>query len=211
VRAVIRAVLFDVAGVLTAPIGPAFATQAQRAGLDLLELQGSALAAFAAPGDSDLPAHRIERGEISLAEFLDGLDPADRASRLLMDPASPYFVPTEFGPSEAMHAFVREVRASGRRTAVVSNVVHEWVPWWEATIPVDEFDTVVYSCSVGLRKPNPAIYYHALVQLGVEPHEALFLDDFEAMVTGARSIGMHAVHVQDQAAAITEARAVLGL
>lgn len=207
----IKAVCFDVAGVLTAPIGPPFAAKAQAAGIDLLELQSSALVAFAAPGDSDLPAHRIERGEITLEEFLGGLDPNDRASRLLMDPASKYFVPPAFEGHAGMHALVRDVRASGRGTAVISNVVHEWVPWWESTIPLDLFDAVVYSCAVGLRKPNPAIFYHALVQLGVEPHEALFLDDFEAMVQGAREIGMHAVHVLDHDTAIAEARALLGL
>ena len=128
----IRAVCFDVAGVLTAPIGPAFVGQAQKAGLDLLELQRSALNAFSAPGDTDLPAHRFERGEISLAEFVASSDPDDRATRILMDPASKYFVPAAFEPSAAMHSFVAEVRASGRATAVISNVVHEWVPWWES-------------------------------------------------------------------------------
>lgn len=211
VPGVIKAVCFDVAGVLTAPIGPPFAARALQAGLDLLELQSSALAAFAAPGDSDLPAHRIERGEISLEDFLSGLDPADRASRILMDPASQYFVPPGFEGHSGMHELVRDVRNSGRRTAVISNVVQEWVPWWDATIPRDLFDEVVYSCDVGLRKPNPAIYYHALVRLGVEPHEALFLDDFEAMVAGARAVGMHAIHVQQHDRAIAEARTLLGL
>ena len=209
---VIRAVCFDVAGVLTESIGMAFVAQTQRAGLDLLDLQRSALSAFASPGDGDLPAHRLERGEISLEEFLAGLDPADRASRVLMDPASKYFVPDHFAPSEAMHGFVAELRGLGYRTAVISNSVTEWVPWWNKVIPpADQFDSIVYSCSVGLRKPNPAIYYQALIALGVEPQEALFLDDFEAMVEGARAIGMQAVHVVDHARAITEARGLLGL
>ena len=207
----IKAVLFDVAGVLTAPIGPPFAAKALQAGLDLRELSSSALAAFAAPGDSDLPAHRIERGEISLEDFLSGLDPADRASRILMDPVSRYFVPPAFEGHAGMHELVRDVRNSGRRTAVISNVVQEWLPWWEASIPLDLFDEVVYSCSVGLRKPNPAIYYHAVIRLGVEPQEALFLDDFEAMVDGARAIGMQAIHVQQHDRAIAEARTLLGL
>lgn len=207
----IKAVCFDVAGVLTAPIGPPFAAKAQQAGLDLVELQSSALVAFAAPGDSDLPAHRLERGEISLDDFLGGLDPKDRASRLLMDPASKYFVPPAFEGHAGMHALVRDVRASGRATAVISNVVNEWLPWWEGTIPMDCFDQVVFSSVVGLRKPNPAIYYHALVRLGVEPREVLFLDDFEAMVAGARAIGMHAIHVLDHDTAIAEARDLLAL
>lgn len=207
---VIRAVCFDIAGVLTRPIGPAFVAQTVAAGLDVLDLQNSALVALSMPGDSDLPANRLERGEISLAEFFDTVHPGDRATRVLFDPVSPHFVPAFFEPSEPMHAFVDDLVADGYRLGVISNGVHEWVPWWEAMIPLrDRFDVVVHSCQVGLRKPNPAIYYHALVQLGVEPHEALFLDDFDAMVDGARSIGMHVVHVTDHDAAIAEARFLL--
>ena len=206
----IRAVCFDIAGVLTAPIGPAFLAQAQAAGLDLLDLQNSALAALSLPGDGDLPANRLERGEISLGEFFDSVHPDDRATRVLFDPASKHFVPAFFEPSSAMHGFARELHAEGYRLAVISNGVHEWVPFWEAMIPgPDLFDVVVHSCKVGHRKPNPAIYYHALVQLGLEPEQTLFLDDFEAMVEGARSIGMHAVHVTEHADAVAEARALL--
>ncbi len=45
----------------------------------------------------------------------------------------------------------------------------------------------------------------------MEPGEALYLDDFEAMVEGARAVGMQAVHVTDHDRAVAEARALLGL
>ena len=35
------------------------------------------------------------------------------------------------------------------------------------------FDVIVFSCEVGLRKPNPAIFRHACERLDVEPTEAL--------------------------------------
>jgi len=209
---VIKAVCFDVAGVMTQPIGTAFMQQINAAGLQITDLANSSLMSFSVAGDGDVPAHRLERGELTLEEFFALLSPSDRASRPLMDPASRYFVPGVFEPHDGMHAFVREVRDAGLRTALITNSVAEWVPWWDRLLPAGvQFDETVHSCRVGLRKPNAAIYYHALVRLGVEPGEALYLDDFEAMVEGAREVGMGAVHVIDHDRAIAEARTLLGL
>jgi putative hydrolase of the HAD superfamily len=74
------------------------------------------------------------------------------------------------------------------------------------TPPLDLFDVVVHSCTVGLRKPNPAIYEFALDALGIAAHEALYLDDFPAMAEAAAALGMVTVHVTDHASAIDEAR-----
>jgi len=100
--------------------------------------------------------------------------------------------------------------ARGYRTALITNSVVEWLPWWDRVLPDgDVFDVVVHSCRVGLRKPDPAIYRLALDRLGVQPAEAMFLDDFEAMADAAREVGMHVVHVTEHAAALRDARALL--
>lgn len=206
----IRAVCFDVGGVMTHPIGNVFAVQSRAAGLEVTNIQQSMLADFSTGPDGDRPAHRLERGEITLADFMAQLHPDDRATRMLMDPQSEYFVPGHFEPHAGMHAFVDEVQARGFRTALITNSVVEWLPWWDRVVPnLDRFDAVVHSCKVGLRKPDPAIYLHALALLGVEPQEALFLDDFEAMADAARAVGMHVVHVTDHDTALTAARALL--
>jgi putative hydrolase of the HAD superfamily len=73
---------------------------------------------------------------------------------------------------------VRSLRAEGYRTAIVTNNVREASDTWRAKLPLDElFDAVVDSCEVGMRKPNPAIYLHALALLDVPPARAVFLDD----------------------------------
>lgn len=59
------------------------------------------------------------------------------------------------------------------------------------------FDTLILSCEVGVAKPDPRIYQEALRQLGVAPHEAVFIDDFPANVEGARALGLHAIHFRD--------------
>ena len=47
-----------------------------------------------------------------------------------------------------------------------------------------------------MRKPDPAIYHLALAELGgVEPGRAVFLDDHEGNIAGARAVGLHAILV----------------
>jgi HAD superfamily hydrolase (TIGR01509 family) len=62
-----------------------------------------------------------------------------------------------------------------------------------------------------MRKPNPAIFHHALELLGdVEPSQAVFLDDAPGNVEGARRAGLHGIHVDDLDAALAELDALLG-
>lgn len=72
---------------------------------------------------------------------------------------------------------------------------------------------VVVSCDVGVRKPDPAIYELALERLGsVPPERAVFLDDMEGNLAGARDIGMHTVLVDDDTqAAIDRLETMLSL
>ena len=81
---------------------------------------------------------------------------------------------------------VRELRADGYRTAILTNNVKEWGTYWKASIPLDLFDEIVDSCEVGLRKPDPAIYRLTCDRLKVTPEAAVFLDDTRRHVEGAR-------------------------
>jgi putative hydrolase of the HAD superfamily len=55
-------------------------------------------------------------------------------------------------------------------------------------------DTIVISSEVGMRKPDPGIFRLALDELGVEPHDAMFVGDrLETDVQGAANLGMTTV------------------
>ena len=59
---------------------------------------------------------------------------------------------------------------------------------------MDQFDATVFSCSVGMRKPDPRIYRLACEELGVEPEEAMFVGDgANDELAGAERVGMKAV------------------
>jgi putative hydrolase of the HAD superfamily len=87
--------------------------------------------------------------------------------------------------------WVDHLRADGIKAGVISNMfiglakqIRAGAPW------LHRFDDYTISAEIGATKPDPAIYRHSLERLGVRPHEALFLDDRENNVEGARAIGM---------------------
>jgi putative hydrolase of the HAD superfamily len=65
---------------------------------------------------------------------------------------------------------------------------------WSETVFADVFDATVFSCSVGLRKPDPRIYRIACEELDVEPEDAVFVGDgANDELAGAERVGMRAV------------------
>lgn len=209
--AAVRAVVFDVGGVLTEPLGETIGRRMLQTGVDLEVMASVMLPMFASPTDGDEPAHRLERGEITIADFVASMgDHADLVRRVL-DPASADFA-IVLSPHHGMQALVAELKEAGFATGLLSNSIREWQAAWDAAITdPGTFDARVFSWDVGLRKPNPAAYHLVCDRLGVAPAEVLFLDDFEPMVAGARDAGLQALHVRDHATAIAEVRSLLSL
>ena len=88
--------------------------------------------------------------------------------------------------------WVERLRAGGIRTGVLSNMfialateLRRSAPW------LASFDAHTFSAEIHITKPYPEIYRHNLRQMGVSEEHALFLDDREENVAGARAIGMH--------------------
>ena len=94
------------------------------------------------------------------------------------------------GAVETLH----ELRKHGYRLGLIT-VCSEDVPEiWDETPFAGLFDSTVFSCAVGLRKPDPRIYRLACEELGVEPREAMFVGDgANDELGGAERVGMHAV------------------
>jgi len=65
---------------------------------------------------------------------------------------------------------------------------------WPETPFAKLFDAAVFSCSVGLRKPDPRIYQLACEELEVELEEAMFVGDgANDELAGAQRVGMRVV------------------
>jgi putative hydrolase of the HAD superfamily len=97
-------------------------------------------------------------------------------------------------PREGALETLRELRERGFRLGMISVCSEEVAELWEETPFAGLFDSTVFSCSVGLRKPDPAIYRLALDELGVEPADAVFVGDgANDELRGAERVGMRAV------------------
>jgi epoxide hydrolase-like predicted phosphatase len=73
----------------------------------------------------------------------------------------------------------------------------------------DLVDEIVYSHEAGISKPDPRIYALICERLNVVPGEMVFLDDAGPCVAGAREAGIHAVRYENNAQAIAEIEKLL--
>ena len=182
----ITAVVFDFGGVLTSP---------PFAGLDAYAAQlGLPAGALARYFRGDPQMARLETGEIRSSDFFKYVcidAEARHGVRIdlhsLAESAAPSVVPE-------MLELVGSLR--GRcRTALLTNNVREAT--WRSDFPMELFDVVVDSSSVGVRKPDPAIYAALLAQLGCAPEHVAFFDDFEENLAPALALGMAAIQFTD--------------
>src|SRR5262249_3516364 len=73
----------------------------------------------------------------------------------------------------------------------------------------DDFKEIVISGAVGLLKPEPEIFLHALGVFGIEPEDAIFIDDREDNVSAARAVGIHAYQFRPERECVERLKAVI--
>jgi epoxide hydrolase-like predicted phosphatase len=94
-----------------------------------------------------------------------------------------------------MDDLLRELRDHGYRLGVISNTSRIDLGIYLAQKRGLDgiFETVVSSAEVGIAKPDAAIYQIALDLFGIQPHEALFVDDLVRNTTAAESLGIPSI------------------
>ncbi|HVR28892.1 MAG TPA: HAD-IA family hydrolase [Thermoanaerobaculia bacterium] len=86
------------------------------------------------------------------------------------------------------------MRALGLKLAVISNFDERLPGILEGLGLAARVDAVVVSSALGVAKPNPAIFHHALGRLGVEARAAIHIGDHRLEdVEGAQGAGMAAL------------------
>jgi len=88
---VFKAVIFDVAGVLTESIGQILLEAAVGIEGDLEKLAEALIPVFMGEGDTDVAGHRLERGEITLDFFLASLGEVEKEAWTILHPDSGNF------------------------------------------------------------------------------------------------------------------------
>ena len=191
----VEAVLFDFGGVFTESPFLAAHEAGEELGIDVDVAFDLCFGTY--HHDGDHPWHRLERGEMTLEDARQALramavergydvDPIDFLMRLAR----------EDHQREPVIQRALAVKATGIRTACVTNNILEFGEGWRSLVPVDDlFDTVVDSCHAGVRKPDPRIYRLALDAVDVDAEAAVFLDDHPANVAAAEALGMRGIVV----------------
>jgi 2-haloacid dehalogenase len=105
----------------------------------------------------------------------------------------PRFDETIRGPIPGMAEIVTDLDAAGVPLFAITNFSGEF---WRAWAPQHDdlfgrFRDIVVSGDEKLVKPNPAIYRLALDRFGLEPQDAVFVDDNAANIHAANALGIH--------------------
>ncbi|KAI9311185.1 HAD-like domain-containing protein [Dichotomocladium elegans] len=214
---VFKAVIFDIGGVCVGSPIAAIHKYEKKAGLPYNYLN----VAIVVQGDQGA-FQRLERAEIKLVDFYKKFgeelsDPRNKKAyqdylRKQGKPV-PEHIPdvrvdgkalwtmmmdeTDIVDPRIIHA-IQRLKASGRFIVAALTNNSETTPDQSKTSESLKqlFDHFIESKVVGLRKPDPNFYLHACRIIGIEPHEAIFLDDIGMNLSSAKQLGMETIHVK---------------
>jgi putative hydrolase of the HAD superfamily len=86
-----------------------------------------------------------------------------------------------------------QIKSVGLKIGLITDCSAEAPREWPHTSLAPWFDVTVFSCLVGMKKPDPRIYNLALSQLGVTAAESLYIGDGSSQeLTGAAAVGIDA-------------------
>lgn len=117
-----------------------------------------------------------------------------------------------FGADHLDHTLMAYIRSLRPRykTGLLSNAMNNLRAALTVEYPIlDAFDAIVISGEVGVMKPHPAIYRLAAERLGVQPSEAIFVDDSIQNIHGAQAAGMRAVLFTSREQTLSELQSLL--
>jgi putative hydrolase of the HAD superfamily len=93
-----------------------------------------------------------------------------------------------------MLAWAAALQAAGIKTAILSNMGEVNLAYMRKNFDwLSGFNHLTWSCELRTAKPDPAIYQHTLDRLGVQPEEAIFIDDIPANIVAARALGIDGI------------------
>ena len=186
-----RAVLFDFGGVLIRMDADAYDGIGERWNLP----PGALIEAF-----YTIPEwHAIETGEGNWERWQRGVE--QRLAPWLTDPVGDVqaILDAWYAQPWRYHLpnfeLARELQASGCKIGVLSNAPDDFRETFLSRSPTEiEWDAIVVSGEVGMRKPDPRIFQLAADEIGEPPERCFFIDDLQENAAGARAIGMRAFH-----------------
>jgi len=213
---VIRGVIFDLGSTLIRFDGdwPQVMTESQRILIEQLHQEGFVLdrEAFAEDFRRELEAYHLERDQ-QFVEITTGFllrkvmarfgypsvdDEIVRRAMSCMYAVSE----ARWHPMEGVHAMLEEMRGLGYRLGLISNAgdaenVQRLIDKAELR---DYFDPILISASVGLRKPNPALFELVLEQWQLPAKQVVMVGDMlGADILGGQNAGLRQIWLTAEA------------
>lgn len=102
-------------------------------------------------------------------------------------------------PPAATLATLSNLRERKYIIGLISNCSDEVSFLWGSSPLLSVIQEPVFSCSIGLKKPDPQIYLIAAAKLDAKARECIFVDDSAEYLIGAGEAGMAGVLIQDRA------------
>ncbi|KAG8597771.1 hypothetical protein GDO81_002385 [Engystomops pustulosus] len=204
-----KAVVFDMGGVLL----PSPYTLAEGWEIRNNVPNGTIIEAILTGGDRG-PWMKYMRGELSAQGFVQEF--GDQCSNITGHPVPVHSFLSELTSKDMakqlpeMTEAIQCIKAEGLKTAVLSN--NFYLHSGESFLPVDrsQFDVVIESCIEGICKPDPRIYQLCSERLGVQPAEAIFLDDIGQNLKAAAQLGFRTIKVNNVKDALKDLENILG-
>ena len=98
--------------------------------------------------------------------------------------------------NEPLLTFIRNKLRPKYKLGFLSNASDDWLSELFLPEQVAMFDSVVLSYKTGYAKPDHEIFELICKQLGVQPSEAIMVDDIESYCDAAKEFGMQTIQYQ---------------
>jgi haloacid dehalogenase superfamily, subfamily IA, variant 3 with third motif having DD or ED/haloacid dehalogenase superfamily, subfamily IA, variant 1 with third motif having Dx(3-4)D or Dx(3-4)E len=186
----LRAVLWDMGGVLLRNMIP-------EPRIRLAELYGMSESQLEELVFENPVSKKATIGEVGVEELWEYVREA-----LQLDPQKLAEFEVTFWSSdrvdEELIDFIQSLRQN-YKIGLLSNAFVDARPSLSKRFPglLNVFDEVVFSYEVKIAKPDPRIYSLMLDKLGLEPENAIFVDDFRENVEAAHALGIHAIQFRN--------------
>lgn len=203
----ITAALFDFGGVILTSPFEAFSAYERRNGLP----DGFIRSLNATDPDHNAWA-RMERGDVTIAEFCELFEAEARAAGGGAVDGMEVLAALRGEIRPEMVEALRRCHERLKTACLTNNFVdpdRAGMPAKMASV-MEHFDVVVESSKAGCRKPDPRFYEIACEELGIEPSQAVFLDDLGVNLKPAKAMGMTTIKVVDPTRAIADLEQAVG-
>ena len=107
--------------------------------------------------------------------------------------------PSELTVADGAMELIAAIQQTGVPFGLVTNARRAWAgPRMDIMGITDIFDVIVTGDMVSEHKPNPEIYLQATQALGVDPREALAIEDSPSGIRAARDAGLYTIAIRTQ-------------